>query len=213
MYKKLAGMTGTAETEAGELWNIYKLDVVTIPTNRPVVRFDNEDLIYKTKREKFAAVIAEVERLRDENRPVLIGTVDVETSELLSKMLKLRKIPHQVLNAKLHQKEAEIVALAGRPGAVTIATNMAGRGTDIKLGEGVKDAGGLAIIGTERHESRRVDRQLRGRAGRQGDPGSSQFFVSLEDKLMRLFGSERMVKMMDRLGIKRRRSYPTSYDD
>lgn len=202
MYKKLAGMTGTAETEAGELWNIYKLDVVTIPTNRPVVRFDNEDLIYKTKREKFAAVIAEVERLRDENRPVLIGTVDVETSELLSKMLKLRKIPHQVLNAKLHQKEAEIVALAGRPGAVTIATNMAGRGTDIKLGEGVKDAGGLAIIGTERHESRRVDRQLRGRAGRQGDPGSSQFFVSLEDKLMRLFGSERMVKMMDRLGIK-----------
>ncbi len=202
MYKKLAGMTGTAETEAGEFWNIYKLDVVTIPTNRPVVRIDHEDLIYKTKREKFAAVIAEVEAIRDAGRPVLIGTVDVETSELLSKMLKLRRIPHQVLNAKLHQKEAEVVALAGRAGAVTIATNMAGRGTDIKLGEGVKEAGGLAIIGTERHESRRVDRQLRGRAGRQGDPGSSQFFVSLEDKLMRLFGSERMVKMMDRLGIK-----------
>ncbi len=201
MYKKLAGMTGTAETEAGEFWNIYKLDVVTIPTNRPVIRLDHEDLIYKTKREKFAAVIQEVENLRNQNRPVLIGTVDVETSELLSKMLKLRRIPHQVLNAKLHQKEAEIVALAGKPGAVTIATNMAGRGTDIKLGEGVKEAGGLAIIGTERHESRRVDRQLRGRAGRQGDPGSSQFFVSLEDKLMRLFGSERMIKMMDRLGI------------
>lgn len=202
MYKKLAGMTGTAETEAGEFWNIYKLDVVTIPTNRPVIRLDNEDLIYKTKREKFAAVIQEVENLKNQNRPVLIGTVDVETSELLSKMLKLRRITHQVLNAKLHQKEAEIVALAGKAGAVTIATNMAGRGTDIKLGEGVKEAGGLAIIGTERHESRRVDRQLRGRAGRQGDPGSSQFFVSLEDKLMRLFGSERMVKMMDRLGIK-----------
>lgn len=202
MYKKLSGMTGTAETEAGEFWNIYKLDVVTIPTNRPVIRVDHEDLIYKTKREKFAAVIAEVENIRNAGRPVLIGTVDVETSELLSKMLKLRKIPHQVLNAKLHQKEAEVVALAGRAGAVTIATNMAGRGTDIKLGEGVKQAGGLAIIGTERHESRRVDRQLRGRAGRQGDPGSSQFFVSLEDKLMRLFGSERMVKMMDRLGIK-----------
>lgn len=202
MYKKLAGMTGTAETEAGEFWNIYKLDVVTIPTNRPVIRIDHEDLIYKTKREKFAAVITEVENIRNAGRPVLIGTVDVETSELLSKMLKLRHIPHQVLNAKLHQKEAEVVALAGRAGAVTIATNMAGRGTDIKLGAGVKEAGGLAIIGTERHESRRVDRQLRGRAGRQGDPGSSQFFVSLEDKLMRLFGSERMVKMMDRLGIR-----------
>lgn len=202
MYKKLAGMTGTAETEAGEFWNIYKLDVVTIPTNRPVIRIDHEDLIYKTKREKFAAVIQEVESLRNQSRPVLIGTVDVETSELLSKMLKLRRIPHQVLNAKLHQKEAEIVAMAGRAGAVTIATNMAGRGTDIKLGEGVKEAGGLAIIGTERHESRRVDRQLRGRAGRQGDPGSSQFFVSLEDKLMRLFGSEKMIRMMDRLGIK-----------
>ncbi|MBP3253146.1 MAG: preprotein translocase subunit SecA [Bacteroidales bacterium] len=202
MYNKLAGMTGTAETEAGEFWNIYKLDVVTIPTNRPVIRIDHEDLIYKTKREKFAAVIQELERLRSQNRPVLIGTTDVETSELLSKMLKLRRIPHQVLNAKLHQKEAEIVALAGKAGAVTIATNMAGRGTDIKLGEGVKEAGGLAIIGTERHESRRVDRQLRGRAGRQGDPGSSQFFVSLEDKLLKLFGGERMIKMMDRLGVK-----------
>lgn len=201
MYSKLAGMTGTAETEAGELWDIYKLDVVTIPTNRPVIRHDNDDLIYKTKREKFAAVINEVERLISEKRPVLIGTTDVETSELLSKMLKLRKIEHQVLNAKLHKKEADIVAQAGRAGAVTIATNMAGRGTDIKLQEGVKEAGGLAIIGTERHESRRVDRQLRGRSGRQGDPGSSQFFVSLEDKLMRLFGSDRMVKVMDRLGL------------
>ena len=201
MYSKLAGMTGTAETEAGELWDIYKLDVVTIPTNRPVIRHDNDDLIYKTKREKFAAVIMEVERLVGENRPVLIGTTDVETSELLSRMLKQRRIEHQVLNAKLHKKEADIVAQAGRAGAVTIATNMAGRGTDIKLQEGVKEAGGLAIIGTERHESRRVDRQLRGRSGRQGDPGSSQFFVSLEDKLMRLFGSDRMVKVMDRLGI------------
>ena len=201
MYSKLAGMTGTAETEAGELWDIYKLDVVTIPTNRPVIRKDNDDLIYKTKREKFAAVIMEVERLVRENRPVLIGTTDVETSELLSRMLKQRRIEHQVLNAKLHKKEADIVAQAGRAGAVTIATNMAGRGTDIKLQEGVKEAGGLAIIGTERHESRRVDRQLRGRSGRQGDPGSSQFFVSLEDKLMRLFGSDRMVKVMDRLGI------------
>ncbi|MEE0909154.1 MAG: preprotein translocase subunit SecA [Bacteroidales bacterium] len=201
MYSKLAGMTGTAETEAGELWDIYKLDVVTIPTNRPVIRHDNDDLIYKTKREKFAAVIMEVERLVGENRPVLIGTIDVETSELLSRMLKQRRIEHQVLNAKLHKKEADIVAQAGRAGAVTIATNMAGRGTDIKLQEGVKEAGGLAIIGTERHESRRVDRQLRGRSGRQGDPGSSQFFVSLEDKLMRLFGSDRMVKVMDRLGI------------
>ena len=201
MYSKLAGMTGTAETEAGELWDIYKLDVVTIPTNRPVIRHDNDDLIYKTKREKFAAVINEVERLIAEKRPVLIGTTDVETSELLSKMLKLRKIEHQVLNAKLHKKEADIVAQAGRASAVTIATNMAGRGTDIKLQEGVKEAGGLAIIGTERHESRRVDRQLRGRAGRQGDPGSSQFFVSLEDKLMRLFGSDRMVKVMDKLGL------------
>ncbi len=202
MYKKLAGMTGTAETEAGELWNIYKLDVVVIPTNRPITREDNEDLIYKTKREKFNAVINEIERLIGENRPVLVGTTSVETSELLGKMLTMRKIPHQVLNAKLHKKEADIVAEAGRARTVTIATNMAGRGTDIKLGEGVKEAGGLAIIGTERHESRRVDRQLRGRAGRQGDPGSSQFFVSLEDNLMRLFGSDRMSKIMDRLGLK-----------
>jgi preprotein translocase subunit SecA len=202
MYKKLAGMTGTAETEAGELWNIYKLDVVVIPTNRPIIREDNEDLIYKTKREKFNAVINEIERLIGENRPVLVGTTSVETSELLGKMLTMRKIPHQVLNAKLHKKEADIVAEAGRARTVTIATNMAGRGTDIKLGEGVKEAGGLAIIGTERHESRRVDRQLRGRAGRQGDPGSSQFFVSLEDNLMRLFGSDRMSKIMDRLGLK-----------
>lgn len=202
MYKKLAGMTGTAETEAGELWNIYKLDVVVIPTNRPISRNDNEDLIYKTKREKFSAVIAEIERLIGEGRPVLVGTTSVETSELLGKMLTMRKIPHQVLNAKLHKKEADIVAQAGRTRTVTIATNMAGRGTDIKLGEGVKEAGGLAIIGTERHESRRVDRQLRGRAGRQGDPGSSQFFVSLEDNLMRLFGSDRMAKIMDRMGLK-----------
>ena len=202
MYKKLAGMTGTAETEAGELWNIYKLDVVVIPTNRPISRNDEEDLIYKTKREKFNAVIQEIEKLVSENRPVLVGTTSVETSELLSKMLTMRKIKHNVLNAKLHKREADIVAEAGRAGTVTIATNMAGRGTDIKLGEGVKDAGGLAIIGTERHESRRVDRQLRGRAGRQGDPGSSQFFVSLEDNLMRLFGSDRMVKVMDRLGLK-----------
>jgi len=202
MYKKLAGMTGTAETEAGELWNIYKLDVVVIPTNRPVIRKDNEDLIYKTKREKFKAVIEEIKCLRQANRPVLVGTTNVETSELLSKMLTFEKIPHQVLNAKLHKKEADIVAQAGQAQTVTIATNMAGRGTDIKLGEGVKQAGGLAIIGTERHESRRVDRQLRGRSGRQGDPGSSQFFVSLEDNLMRLFGSERMSKVMDRLGLK-----------
>ncbi|MFA6368608.1 MAG: SEC-C metal-binding domain-containing protein, partial [Bacteroidales bacterium] len=193
---------GTAETEAGELWNIYKLDVVVIPTNREISREDNDDLIYKTKREKFNAVINEIENLIGQNRPVLVGTTSVETSELLSKMLTMRKIPHQVLNAKLHKKEADIVAEAGRSKTVTIATNMAGRGTDIKLGEGVKDAGGLAIIGTERHESRRVDRQLRGRAGRQGDPGSSQFFVSLEDNLMRLFGSDRMSKIMDRLGLK-----------
>ncbi|MDD2191646.1 MAG: preprotein translocase subunit SecA [Bacteroidales bacterium] len=202
MYKKLAGMTGTAETEAGELWNIYKLDVVVIPTNRDITRIDNEDLIYKTKREKFNAVINEIEKLINDNRPVLVGTTSVETSELLGKMLTMRKIPHQVLNAKLHKKEADIVAEAGRAKTVTIATNMAGRGTDIKLKEGVKEAGGLAIIGTERHESRRVDRQLRGRAGRQGDPGSSQFFVSLEDNLMRLFGSDRMSKIMDRLGLK-----------
>lgn len=202
MYHKLAGMTGTAETEAGELWNIYKLDVMVIPTNRAISRKDHEDKIYKTKREKYNAVIEEIAELRAAGRPVLVGTTTVEVSELLSKMLRLRGIEHQVLNAKLHQKEAEIVAMAGRAGAVTIATNMAGRGTDIKLGEGVKDSGGLAIIGTERHDSRRVDRQLRGRAGRQGDPGSSQFYVSLEDDLMRLFGSDRIAKMMDRLGLK-----------
>ncbi len=201
MYHKLAGMTGTAETEAGEFWEIYKLDVVVIPTNRPIQRSDDEDLVYKTSREKYNAVIDEVEKQRNAGRPILVGTTSVEISELLSRMLKMRKIPHQVLNAKLHQKEADIVAEAGKAGTVTIATNMAGRGTDIKLGEGVKDAGGLAIIGTERHESRRVDRQLRGRSGRQGDPGSSQFFVSLEDNLMRLFGSERIAKLMDRMGL------------
>jgi preprotein translocase subunit SecA len=201
MYKKLAGMTGTAETEAGEFWNIYKLDVVVIPTNKPIARNDMNDMIYKTKREKFKAVIDEIERLVGEGRPVLVGTTSVETSELLSKMLKMKKIPHNVLNAKLHQKEAEIVAQAGEPGRVTIATNMAGRGTDIKLKGDVKERGGLAIIGTERHESRRVDRQLRGRAGRQGDPGSSLFFVSLEDDLMRLFGSERIASVMDRMGL------------
>ncbi len=201
MYKKLAGMTGTAETEAGELWNIYKLDVVVIPTNKPIARNDMDDMIYKTKREKFKAVIDEIEKLIGEGRPVLVGTTSVETSELLSKMLKMKKIPHNVLNAKLHQKEAEIVAQAGEPGRVTIATNMAGRGTDIKLKGDVREKGGLAIIGTERHESRRVDRQLRGRAGRQGDPGSSLFFVSLEDDLMRLFGSERIATVMDRMGL------------
>jgi len=202
MYKKLAGMTGTAETEAGELWDIYKLDVVVIPTNKKIVRDDREDLVYKTKREKFNAVIDEIERLVKEGRPSLVGTTSVETSELLSRMLKRKNIAHNVLNAKLHAREADIVAEAGRAGTVTIATNMAGRGTDIKLGPGVKQAGGLAIIGTERHESRRVDRQLRGRAGRQGDPGSSQFFVSLEDDLMRMFGSDRIAKIMDRMGIK-----------
>ena len=201
MYKKLAGMTGTASTEAGEFWNIYKLDVVEIPTNKPVARNDMDDMIYKTKREKFKAVIDEVERLVGEGRPVLVGTTSVETSELLSKMLKMKRIPHNVLNAKLHQKEADIVAQAGEPGRVTIATNMAGRGTDIKLKGDVREKGGLAIIGTERHESRRVDRQLRGRAGRQGDPGSSLFFVSLEDDLMRLFGSERIAQVMDRMGL------------
>ncbi len=201
MYKKLAGMTGTAETEAGEFWNIYKLDVVVIPTNRPIARNDMNDMIYKTKREKFNAVIAEIKRLTEEGRPVLVGTTSVETSELLSKMLKMQRIPHNVLNAKLHQKEADIVAQAGEPGRVTIATNMAGRGTDIKLKGDVREKGGLAIIGTERHESRRVDRQLRGRAGRQGDPGSSLFFVSLEDDLMRLFGSERIASIMDRMGL------------
>ena len=223
MYHKLAGMTGTASTEAGEFWDIYKLDVVEIPTNRPVIRKDMDDRIYKTAREKYNAVIEEIEEMRNSGRPVLVGTTSVEISELLSKMLNMRKIPHQVLNAKLHHKEADIVAEAGRSnfgrveivdeegnkhveermlGAVTIATNMAGRGTDIKLTAEVKAAGGLAIIGTERHESRRVDRQLRGRAGRQGDPGSSVFYVSLEDKLMRLFGSERIASVMDRLGFK-----------
>jgi preprotein translocase subunit SecA len=201
MYQKLAGMTGTAETEAGELWDIYKLDVVVIPTNKPIVRDDRQDLVYKTKREKYNAVIDEIEKLVDNKRPVLVGTTSVETSELLSRMLTRRHIEHNVLNAKLHQKEAQIVKEAGQPGMVTIATNMAGRGTDIKLGPGVKKAGGLAIIGTERHESRRVDRQLRGRAGRQGDPGSSQFFVSLEDDLMRMFGSGRIAGIMDRLGL------------
>jgi preprotein translocase subunit SecA len=202
MYHKLAGMTGTAETEAKEFWDIYKLDVVVIPTNRPIQRKDQDDLVYKTAREKFNAVIQETERLVAEGRPVLVGTTTVEISELLSRMLKMKNIPHKVLNAKYHQQEAEIVADAGKRGAVTIATNMAGRGTDIKLGEGVKEAGGLAIIGTERHDSRRVDRQLRGRSGRQGDPGSSQFFVSLEDDLMRKFGSERIAKLMDRMGHK-----------
>ena len=202
MYHKLAGMTGTAITEAGEFWNIYKLDVVEIPTNRPIARKDMNDRVYKTMREKYNAVIAEVEKMRNEGRPVLVGTTDVAVSELLSRMLSMRKIPHQVLNAKLHQKEADIVAQAGMSSTVTIATNMAGRGTDIKLSDEVKAAGGLAIIGTERHESRRVDRQLRGRSGRQGDPGSSVFFVSLEDKLMRLFAPERIAKTMDRLGFK-----------
>jgi preprotein translocase subunit SecA len=201
MYHKLAGMTGTAETEAGELWDIYKLDVMVIPTNRPIVRNDMNDRVYKTKREKYNAVIDEIVSLVNAGRPVLVGTTSVEISELLSRMLTLRKIPHNVLNAKLHQREAEIVAQAGQSGTVTIATNMAGRGTDIKLSQAVKDAGGLAIVGTERHESRRVDRQLRGRAGRQGDPGSSVFYVSLEDELMRLFGSERISGVMDRLGF------------
>ncbi len=202
MYHKLAGMTGTAETEAAELWDIYKLDVVVIPTNVAAVRKDAQDLIYRTVREKFNAIIEEIGKLRQAGRPVLVGTTSVEYSELLSRMLSLRQIEHQVLNAKLHQKEAEIVAFAGRSGTVTIATNMAGRGTDIKLATESKQSGGLAIIGTERHESRRVDRQLRGRAGRQGDPGSSQFFVSLEDNLMRLFGSDRIARVMDRFGFK-----------
>tara|TARA_B100000214_G_scaffold150250_1_gene107471 strand:+ start:775 stop:4122 length:3348 start_codon:yes stop_codon:yes gene_type:complete len=201
MYNKLSGMTGTAITEAGEFWEIYKLDVMEIPTNRPIQRSDREDLVYKTKREKYNAVIDEVTELSRSGRPVLIGTTSVEISELLGRMLKIRKIPHNILNAKLHKKESDIVAEAGKPGQVTIATNMAGRGTDIKLSETVKESGGLAIIGTERHDSRRVDRQLRGRSGRQGDPGSSQFYVSLEDNLMRLFGTERIAKMMDRMGL------------
>jgi preprotein translocase subunit SecA len=202
MYHKLAGMTGTAETEAQELWDIYKLDVMVIPTNRPVVRKDSEDMVFKTKREKYSSVIDEIEKLQKAGRPVLVGTTSVEVSELVGRMLTLKGIKHNVLNAKQHQREAEIVLNAGLPGTVTIATNMAGRGTDIKLGPGVKEAGGLAIIGTEKHESRRVDRQLRGRAGRQGDPGSSQFYISLEDDLMRMFGSERIAKLMDRLGLK-----------
>lgn len=201
MYSKLAGMTGTAVTEAGEFWEIYKLDVVEIPTNRPIARDDRNDLIYKTKREKYNAIIEEVTKLSKEGRPVLIGTTSVEISELLSRMLTIRKVPHNVLNAKLHKKEADVVAEAGKSGVVTIATNMAGRGTDIKLSDEVKAAGGLAIVGTERHDSRRVDRQLRGRSGRQGDPGSSQFYVSLEDNLMRLFGSDRVAKMMDKMGL------------
>ncbi|MCC7030516.1 MAG: SEC-C domain-containing protein [Chitinophagaceae bacterium] len=202
MYHKLAGMTGTAETEAGEFWTIYKLDVTTIPTNVNVIRKDEQDLVYKTKREKYRAVIEEVKKLRDQGRAILVGTTSVEVSELLSKMLTFDKVPHNVLNAKQHAREAQVVAEAGLTGAVTIATNMAGRGTDIKLAPDVKKAGGLAIIGTERHESRRVDRQLRGRAGRQGDPGSSQFFVSLEDDLMRLFGSDKLSGWMDKLGHK-----------
>ena len=202
MYHKLAGMTGTAETEAGEFWDIYKLDVVTCPTNRPVARIDMNDRVYKTKKEKYAAVIEEIQRLVSEGRPVLVGTTSVEISELLSRMLKMRNIPHNVLNAKYHQREAEVVALAGKAATVTIATNMAGRGTDIKLPPEVKEAGGLAIIGTERHESRRVDRQLRGRSGRQGDPGSSVFYVSFEDQLMRLFATDRVMKMLDTLGLK-----------
>ncbi len=202
MYHKLAGMTGTAETEAAELWSIYKLEVVTIPTNVPAIRKDEQDKVYKTKREKYKAVIDEIEALRLAGRPSLVGTTSVEVSELLSRMLKQKNIPHNVLNAKQHSKEAQVVAEAGLAGAITIATNMAGRGTDIKLGPGVKDAGGLAIIGTERHESRRVDRQLRGRAGRQGDPGTTNFFVSLEDDLMRMFGSERIASLMDRMGYK-----------
>ena len=202
MYHKLAGMTGTAETEAAEFWDIYKLDVVSIPTNVPVIRNDVQDLVFKTKREKFKAVIDEVEEMRKQGRPILVGTTSVEVSELLSRMMKQKGVPHNVLNAKQHAKEAQVVAEAGLAGAVTIATNMAGRGTDIKLGPGVKEAGGLAILGTERHESRRVDRQLRGRAGRQGDPGSSKFFVSLEDDLMRMFGSEKIASLMDRMGYK-----------
>ena len=202
MYRKLSGMTGTAVTEAGEFWEIYKLDVIEIPTNKPLIRKDKEDLVFKTKREKYNAVIDEIEILVKQKRPVLVGTTSVEISELLSRFLNIRKIPHNVLNAKLHKREADVVAEAGKPGVVTIATNMAGRGTDIKLTDEVKAAGGLAIVGTERHDSRRVDRQLRGRAGRQGDPGSSQFFVALDDNLMRLFGSERIAKMMDRMGLK-----------
>ena len=201
MYKKLAGMTGTAETEAAEFYDIYKLDVVVIPTNRPMVRVDDDDQVFKTRREKYNAVISEIEQMRAIQRPVLVGTTSVDVSETISRMLKRKGIPHNVLNAKQHQREAEVVAHAGLPGAVTISTNMAGRGTDIKLGPGVRDNGGLHIVGTERHEARRIDRQLRGRAGRQGDPGSSRFYLSLEDDLMRLFGSERIAKIMERMGL------------
>ena len=201
MYNKLSGMTGTAETEAGEFWEIYNLDCVVIPTNRDIARSDMEDKVYKTLKAKFNAVIDEIIELKNNGRPILVGTTSVEISELLSRMLNMKKINHQVLNAKQHAKEADIVAEAGKPGTVTIATNMAGRGTDIKLTESSRDSGGLAIIGTERHESRRVDRQLRGRSGRQGDVGSSQFFVSLEDNLMRLFGSDRMIKVMDKMNM------------
>ena len=210
MYHKLSGMTGTATTEAGEFWEIYKLDVVAIPTNRPVIRDDQPDLVYRTKKEKYDAVIAQIQELVSQGRPVLVGTTSVEISELLSRMLRMRGIPHQVLNAKQHAREAEVVAHAGNPGTVTIATNMAGRGTDIKLTPEVKEAGGLAIIGTERHDSRRVDRQLRGRSGRQGDPGSSIFYVSLEDDLMRLFGSERIAKVVDSMGMKEGESLQSS---
>jgi preprotein translocase subunit SecA len=202
LYKKLAGMTGTAETEAGEFFDIYKLDVVVVPTNKPMTRDDINDVIYKTKREKYNAVIEEIEKMRSENRPVLVGTTSVDVSETISRMLKRKNVPHNVLNAKQHQREAEIVSHAGLPGVITIATNMAGRGTDIKLGPGVREAGGLHIVGTERHEARRIDRQLRGRAGRQGDPGSSLFFLSLEDDLMRLFGSDRIASIMERMGLK-----------
>jgi preprotein translocase subunit SecA len=202
LYKKLAGMTGTAETEAAEFFDIYKLDVVVVPTNKPMIRDDVNDVIYKTKREKYNAVIEEIEKMRAGNRPVLVGTTSVEVSETISRMLKRKNFAHNVLNAKQHQREAEIVSHAGLPGSVTIATNMAGRGTDIKLGPGVREAGGLHIIGTERHEARRIDRQLRGRSGRQGDPGSSLFFLSLEDDLMRLFGSDRIASIMERMGLK-----------
>ena len=201
LYQKLAGMTGTAETEAAEFFDIYKLGVLTIPTNRPNIRKDAHDSVYKTRREKFNAVVKEIKTLHAQGRPILVGTVSVETSEMLSRMLKKEGLIHSVLNAKFHQQEAEIVARAGQRGAITIATNMAGRGTDIKLGAGVAEVGGLHVLGTERHESRRIDRQLRGRCSRQGDPGSSHFFISLEDDLMRLFGSDRIVKMMEGMGL------------
>ncbi|HEX2984944.1 MAG TPA: SEC-C metal-binding domain-containing protein, partial [Ignavibacteriales bacterium] len=201
LYKKLAGMTGTAETEEGEFWEIYKLEVAVIPTNKNVIRDDQDDAIYKTKREKYNAILNKIEETKKEGQPILVGTTSVEVSETISRMLKRKGIAHNVLNAKQHQREAEVVAFAGQPGAVTIATNMAGRGTDIKLGAGVKEKGGLFILGTERHESRRIDRQLRGRSGRQGDPGTSQFYLSLEDDLMRLFGSDRIASIMERMGI------------